>query len=153
MGVSVLKNKRCESKAEFVNTANSIYDETLAFLTRLSARYARLLAQNIINLATEIADHCEKGNSIFPSDNVRKELRERHFLEARASLMALDVHLTRVYGILIQNPQGAFTTASGNVIHSNDAVKRLDNMAQSLGEKIDNLNRMLTELLKSDKRR
>ena len=42
MGVSVLKNKRRESKAEFVNTANSIYVETLAFLTRFSARYAQL---------------------------------------------------------------------------------------------------------------
>ena len=151
--MSVLKNKRRESKAEYINIANAIYDETLAFLTRLSARYARLIAGSIINLAAEVADNCEKGNSIFPSDPVRKELRERHLLEARAALLALDVHLTRVYGILIQNPQGCFTTASGNTVDSAKATKRLDNMSQSLGEKIDSLNKMLTELLKSDKKR
>ena len=33
--VSVLKQKRTVSKAEFVNTANQIYVETLNFLTRL----------------------------------------------------------------------------------------------------------------------
>ncbi len=151
--MSVLKNKRCVSKAQYINIANEIYNETLGVLTRLSARYARLIAQDIIRLASEVADHCEKGNSIFPSDNVRKELRERHLLEARASLMSLDVHLARVYSILIQNPQGAFTTTSGNSIESSKAITRLDNMAQSLGEKIDALNKMLTELLKSDKKR
>ena len=61
--MSVLKNKRRESKAEYINIANAIYDETLAFLTRLSARYARLIASGIISLAAEVADHCEKGNS------------------------------------------------------------------------------------------
>jgi len=151
--MSVLKNKRRESKAEFVNIANQIYNETLAFISRLSARYARLIAQNIMNLASEVADNCEKGNAIFPSDDVKKELRERHFLEARASLMALDVHMARVYSILIENPQGAFSTASGKDIDKSKAVKRLDNITQSLGEKIDKLNHMLTELMRSDKKR
>ena len=39
--MSVLKNKRTTSKAEFVNTANEIYTETINFLSRLSARYSR----------------------------------------------------------------------------------------------------------------
>ena len=42
--MSVLAQKRTVSKAEFVNTANQIYIETLNFLTRLSARYSRLVA-------------------------------------------------------------------------------------------------------------
>ena len=33
--MSVLKQKRTTSKAEFINTANQIYVETLNFLTRL----------------------------------------------------------------------------------------------------------------------
>lgn len=37
--MSVLKQKRTTSKAEFINTANQIYVETLNFLTRLSARF------------------------------------------------------------------------------------------------------------------
>lgn len=36
--MSVLKARRTTSKAEYVNTANQIYVETLNFLTRMSAR-------------------------------------------------------------------------------------------------------------------
>lgn len=49
--MSVLKSKRTESKAEFVNTANQIYVETLNFLTRLSARYSRLVAEQVVRLS------------------------------------------------------------------------------------------------------
>ena len=92
--MSVLKQKRTTSKAEFINTANQIYVETLNFLTRLSARYSRLIAEPVAKLAGEVIDHAEKANSIFPSDPQRIEMRKAHLLEARASLMALDVRLT-----------------------------------------------------------
>ena len=54
--MSVLKQKRTTSKAEFINTANQIYVETINFLTRLSARYSRLIAEPIAKLAGEIID-------------------------------------------------------------------------------------------------
>lgn len=79
--MSVLKAKRTVSKAEFVNTANQIYVETLNFLTRMSARYARLLAEPVAKLAGEVVDHCEKANSIFPSDEQRINLRKAHLLK------------------------------------------------------------------------
>lgn len=151
--MSVLKNRRSESKAEFINTANEIYVETMQFLTRLSARYGRLLADDIMRLASEVLDNAEKANSIFPSDEVRKKLRETHLLEARASLMALDVHLGHCYSILILNPQGCFTTASGKDVPAFEATQKLERMAESLGEKIDRENTLLTNVLKSDKSR
>ena len=55
--MSVLKQKRTTSKAEFINTANQIYVETINFLTRLSARYSRLIAEPVAKLAGEIIDH------------------------------------------------------------------------------------------------
>ena len=141
--MSVLKQKRTTSKAEFINTANQIYVETLNFLTRLSARYSRLIAEPVAKLAGEIIDHAEKANSIFPSDNQHIEMRKAHLLEARASLMALDVRLTHVYLILNQNPEGAFTTSKGNPVKSQDAMEKLDKMAQNLGELIDKENELL----------
>ena len=54
--MSVLKAKRTTSKAEFVNTANQLYVETLNFLTRLSARYSRLIAEDIAHLAGGVVD-------------------------------------------------------------------------------------------------
>ena len=140
--MSVLKQKRTTSKAEFINTANQIYVETINFLTRL-------IAEPVAKLAGEIIDHAEKANSIFPSDVQRIELRKAHLLEARASLMALDVRLTHVYLILNQNPEGAFTTSKGVAVKSNDAIEKLDKMAQNLGELIDKENELLKGAIKN----
>ena len=112
--MSVLKAHRSESKAEFVNVANKIYIQTIAFLSRLSSRYSRLVSKSVSELASEVVDHAEKANSIYPSDAARKELRKQHLLEARASLMALDVHLAHCYDLMMTNPSGCFTTGSGN---------------------------------------
>ena len=111
--MSVLLNRRVTSKADFVNVASEIYDDTIAFLTRLSARYSRLMAEPIAMLAGEVEDFAEKANSIFPSDPQRIDLRIRHLLEARASLMALDVRLNKCYRIMSKNPEGCFTTSTG----------------------------------------
>lgn len=151
--MSVLKYKRTESKAEFINTANKIYIETLRFLTKLSNRYARLIANNIIQLASEVLDNSEKANSIYPSDDARKALRTEHILEARASLMALDVHLTHCYELITMNPQGAFDRNNKKPLATKDATKKINNMAESLGCLIDKENTLLTNLLKSDKKR
>lgn len=146
--MSVLKSKRTTSKAEFVNTAHQIFVETLGFLTRLSARYSRLLAEPTAKLAGEVIDHAEKANSIFPSDPQRVELRKAHLLEARASLMALDVRLTHCYTLMSQNPQGCFTDGKGKSLPPSEAIEKLDRMAQSLGEKIDQENELLKGQIK-----
>jgi len=63
--MSVLKAHRSESKAEFVNVANKIYIQTIAFLSRLSSRYSRLVSKSVSELASEVVDHAEKANSIL----------------------------------------------------------------------------------------
>lgn len=146
--MSVLKSKRTTSKAEFVNTAHQIFVETLGFLTRLSARYSRLLSEPTAKLAGEVIDHAEKANSIFPSDPQRVELRKAHLLEARASLMALDVRLTHCYTLMSQNPQGCFTDGKVKSLPPSEAMEKLDRMAQSLGEKIDQENELLKGQIK-----
>ena len=54
--MSVLKARRSESKAEFVNTANKIYIQTINFLSRLSARYSRLMSTSVADLASAEKD-------------------------------------------------------------------------------------------------
>ena len=114
--MSVLKKKRSLSKAEFINVAHEIYIETIDFLTKLSARYSRLMAEPIARLAGEVQDNAEKANSIYPSSDQRKQLREAYLLKARASLMALDRRLGDVYEILSKNPQGCFTNSKGDTL-------------------------------------
>jgi len=151
--MSVLKDKRTTSKAEYVNTANQIYVETVAFLTRVSARYSRLIAEGTAKLAGEVIDHTEKANKIFPSDEQRKQLRKGHLLEALASLSALDVRLTHCYLIMSQNPQGCFTDSKGKTMPAGEATAKLDSMAQSLGELINQEETLLRNVLESDRKR
>ena len=150
--MSVLKSRRSLSRAEYVNTANQIYTETLAFLSRLSARYSRLLAVDTAHLASELSAYTEKANSIMPSDELRFNQRRSYLLSARAALVALDVNLSHVYEILMQNPEGAFSTPKGSSVPRKEAADRLDRMADSLGEKLDRENVMINGVLKADKR-
>lgn len=147
--MSVLKEKRTTSKAEFVNTANKIYVETVNFLTRLSARYSRLIAEPTAELAGTVMDQAEMANKIYPSDPQRQELRKAHLLEALAALSALDVRLTHCYLIMSQNPQGCFTDSKGKTLPAAEATVKLDNMAQSLGELIDQENDLLKGNIKT----
>ena len=135
--MSVLKQKRTVSKMEFVNTANDIYVETLNFLTRMSARYSRLLAEPVAKLAGQVMDYSEMANSVFPSSEQRKNIRRDYLLRAQAALKALDVRLTHCYLVMSENPEGCFTTAKGKTLKASDANAKLDHLAQSLGEKID----------------
>ncbi|MCD8200786.1 MAG: hypothetical protein LUD47_01760 [Clostridia bacterium] len=147
--MSVLQEKRHESKIEFVNTARLLYAEVINFLSRLSARYSRLIAGEIAKLAIEVISEAEKANSIFPNDAVRYELRERHLLESKAALDALDVQLTYCYMILIENPQGAFVSVqTGKPLKSEIAKKKLDNMAQKCGNLLNTEGVLLTGQLK-----
>ena len=144
--MSVLKARRGTSKAEFINTANKIYTETLWFLSRLSARYSRLLATDTIHLAHEVIANAEMANTMSPINQVRFEERERYLLRSRAALGALDVQLTHIYELLMLNPEGAFENKD-----KAGAVKKLDRMAESLGCLIDDEGKLLTGVLKHDK--
>ena len=108
---------------------------------------AKNTAEPVAKLAGEVIDHAEKANSIYPSDDQRRQLRKAHLLEARASLMALDVRLTHCYLIMTQNPQGCFTTPSGKSVDAKKATERLDKMAQKLGELIDKENDLLQGMI------
>lgn len=146
--MSVLKSKRAESKAQYINLAYEIHKETLQFLSKLSSKYARLLAPHVMDLSANLLSNAEKANSFYISDEQRRSLRKEHLLLARANLMALDVHLSIVYDLLRMNPQGSFTNANDVPIPANKAMVKLDNMSESLGSKIDKENAYLTALLK-----
>ena len=149
--MSVLKTKRNLSKAEYVNTARKIKVETRAFLSRLSARYARLDAPDIMHLAREVADLTEQANSMMPTDETRYNIRLGYLLKARATLAALDADLLDVYDTLMMNPEGAFSTQKGASVSAGEAIQRLDYMAENLGCLIADEENLLTALMKSDK--
>lgn len=151
--MSVLKNKRKESCAEYLHDAYKIYVQTIEFVSRLSARYSRIMASDITSTAFDVLRNVESANTIYPSSEHRVMMREKYLLAAKASLQSLDVALSVCYDVLMKNPSGAFTTTTGKDVDSTNAKRKLDNMAQSLGELIDTEAKMITKVIKSDKER
>lgn len=147
--MSVLKNKRDVSKVEFINTAFNLYIEVLNFTTRLSARYSRTLGNDTACLAFQVFENAEKGNAYYPNTPDRIAMRKKHFEAARASLKALDASLGICYRVMNLNPGGCFTDSKGKSISSSEAIKRLDNMAQRLGDMIDKEEALLVGIIKS----
>ena len=151
--MSVLKGKRNVSTAEYVKLASDIFDETLQFISRVSNRYVRLIGPDIMHLAGEVEDNCDAANRVNPKTKGQFEYRERHLLEALGATSALDVRMSKVYRIMMKNPQGCFTDTKGETLEASKAVQRLDTMAQSLGEKIDQEMKLIQGVLNSDQAR
>ena len=64
-------------------------------------------------------------------------------------MKALDVRLTHYYLVMMQNPEGCFTTTKGRDVPAGEATQKLDRMAASLGEMIDNEDELIKGSLKS----
>lgn len=151
--MSVLKNKRKESSAEFINCAYNIYIQTIEFASKLSSRYSRIMAENITSVAFDVMHNAESANAVYPSNPNRYELREKYLLAAKGSLRTLDVALSVCYDVLMKNPQGAFQVASKKPVAPAAAIDKLDKMAQSLGELIDLEEKMIAKIIKNDHER
>lgn len=151
--MSVLKAKRHESKAEFVRVADDIFTETLGFMARLSNRYQRLLARDTMHAASRVLDHAEMAQNIWLKDQLTYEARRKHLIEAKAAVMALDVHMAHVWRTMMKNPQGCFTNTKGQTRTPSEAIEILDKMAISLGDKIDRFKGMVEKVMQSDKNR
>lgn len=152
--MSVLKSRRRESAGEYVNLANNIYEHVLWFLIRLSNRYQRLLASDVMKLASEVLDYSEKANNItVGSDQLSYDLRKTFLINAKVSVMALDVHMSHIWNIIQENPQGCFTNTKGNTVSPQRADEILNKMADKLGNEIDEFKNKVTALLRSDNER
>ena len=149
--MSVLASHRNESKVEYIKNACDICINTISFLTRMSARYSRLLAQPVAELAIEVVTHAEKANDIYPSDEDRKRQRQEEWLAARSALISLDLVLGMCYDVMIQNPQGCFTNSKGDTNPPSEAKAKIEAAAQRIGEMIDKERALLTKMLKNNK--
>ena len=151
--MSVLKSRRNISRAEFVKGAHDIMIETQQFLSRLSARYSRMMSKRVLDLVYTVSDSTAAANAVMPMDEERFIYRKNNLIAAKGALNALDYALTDVYSVLLKNPEGAFSTRHGNMFSPNEAVERLEKMADSLGNLIDDEFKLLDSILKSDKER
>lgn len=154
----VLKSKRYESKCQFVATAYELYTQTVAFLTRLSARYSRILVPDTMRTASVLMEEASKANAIYISDSDktvdRREQRLYHLREAYATLSALELHLIQCYDIMMKNPKGCMEKLSGKAkgefVEEDDAKEKLGKMTQTLGDLINKEDALLEGVIKKE---
>ena len=96
-GVSVIKSKRSQSSAQFLETAQQIQIYTLRQCVKFPKRYTILFTQNLTTAAANVCSMVKKGNSIFPTNQHEAQLRRDCFLEAYAELQVLISHITTAY--------------------------------------------------------
>ena len=151
--MSVLKCNRTESKVQFITTAIEIEGKTIHLLTRMSPKYQKLFADKIMGLAIDLVNSCEEANKIYPSSIKRIEIREELLLKAQGYLSALDIQLKFCYDILMMNSKYALESSSGNPVESGNAKEKIDKLALTLGDLIDQEDNLIKKVIESDKRR
>lgn len=103
-------------------------------------------------------DHAVEADAIYPNSVDKLNQRQAHLVEARACLAALDVRLLRIYNILKLNPKGAFSHGNDKEdkrkqLTVEEALKRLEYMAESIGLMIQSEEKLLDGTMVSDKKR
>lgn len=93
------------------------------------------------------------ANAIYPNSDMAFEKRKSHLTEAKAALSSLDIMCGHIYSTLVLNPQGAFRTSSDKLVDGEAALKRLDDLCQTLGEMIDAEDKLLSGIIRNDRER
>ncbi|MDD3337826.1 MAG: hypothetical protein PHS82_03105 [Lachnospiraceae bacterium] len=151
--MSVLKNKRSVSSMQYVANAYHIESMVFDFVKRLSAQNQRILQGPSCKLASLQADAVYIANEIYPTNAVEYQIRRALLALSKATLHALDKRMSDVYGILIQNPQGAFCRKNGKPVSPKDAEAILNRMAEELGCMIDAQDKLIKGVRDKDKER
>lgn len=151
--MSVLKANRRTSSIQYTATANFIFDYTMNFMSRLSPRYGRLLTKPVMQAATDMLFGVEKANATYPNSEQAYAKRKSYLDDAVVALEVLDILLSKCYDVMMKNPQGCFVTANKKPIESDRAIRRLDSMAQAVGEAIDVERKLIRGVIRSDKKR
>ena len=87
--MSVLKSKRGESSAQFLDTARESEIYTLRQCVKFPKRYTFFITNHIVSLAVETYSHVKAANSIFVTNEIELQLRRNHLIEANCNLQCL----------------------------------------------------------------
>ena len=103
--MSVLKSKRGESSAEFLELARKLQAETLDYALKLPKRLTFFLSTEIMRWGHEVYNNVKAGNSIFLAKKSDAEKRRDHWIEANNAIQVLDGKVSLAYDALMRNPE------------------------------------------------
>lgn len=84
--MSVLKSKRGESSAQFLETARELEIYTIHQCVKFPKRYTFFITAEIVRLSQEVLNGVKSANSIYPTNSIEAQLRRNHFIEAYCGL-------------------------------------------------------------------
>lgn len=87
--MAVLKSKRSESSAQFLDTALKLEEYTILQCMKLPKRATFFVGERVAKLASDIADNTKSANTIFPNSIATFEQRENYFLKAKCATQCL----------------------------------------------------------------
>lgn len=148
--MSVLASQRSKSYVEYVSIADQIYISTLDFMTHISNRYSRLIANKIMELASDLLTYTESANSTKIANPKATELYMNYLLQAKAALNSLDIHLAHCVELMMMNPQGCFQNKD-KVIDKSKAQQKISKICYKLGCFIDEEDQLLSNLITNQK--
>ncbi len=87
--MAVLKQKRTESKMQFIETARQLEIFTLQTCVKFPKRYTFFITTEIVRLAQSIYNNVKSANSIFPAGELEIEMRKEFLIRANCDLQCL----------------------------------------------------------------
>ena len=97
--MSVPPGNRGKSTMQFVETADRIEQRTMQICRRWPKAYMFIIMQRTLSLASEIYEHAQKANAIFPKDEEERALRIRELDMALGALYAYARKIERAYSM------------------------------------------------------
>lgn len=87
--ISVLKNKRGESKVQFLETAREIHVFTIKQAVKFPNKYKYCIANDMVKTAFDAHMAVKEANSINPKTKSHARMREERFMIAYAKYQSL----------------------------------------------------------------
>ena len=87
--MAVLKQKRGESKMQFLETARQLEIFTLRNCVKFPKRYTFFITNEIVRLAQSVYNSVKSANSMFPSGQLEMEMRREYLTRANCDLQCL----------------------------------------------------------------
>ena len=126
--MSVPPGNRGKSTMQFVESADKIEQRTMQICRHWPKAYMFIITQRTIQLASEIYEHAQKANAIFPKDEEERSLRICELDMALGALYAYARKIERAFSMFPICGEKKNVSQSDIEIKSNNILEELMNL-------------------------
>lgn len=101
--MAVIKNQRCESTMQFLETAMKLELYAIKYCVRFPKRYMFIITKDLVDLSKSVYNHAKSANSIYPTNANEMQLRINHIISAICDLQCLTSQIEVAMQLITQN--------------------------------------------------